>query len=107
MLVSTSNRIVNINQNQPVQGHLALTEDPSKMLLVVSAASFSLLLLKIAFWCCLYSLQWVTKNATDSQVQWGTVSGKYDQTNKVRNMIYVYKYTTYCMKAISIQLAFS
>ena len=69
MLVSTSNRIVNINQNQPVQGHLALTEDPS-----TSSAVFSLLI-ENAFWCCLYSLQWVT--ATDSQVQWGTVSGKY------------------------------
>ena len=58
------------------------------LLLVISLCCFSEVLLVVLVHvvdCVLFvsSLQWVTKNVSDAQVQWGTEKGQYDQKKNV------------------------
>jgi hypothetical protein len=53
-LASVSGLVTFQNWNEPLQTHLALTDDPTEMIVV-----------------------WVTKNSSNPQVKWGTASGGY------------------------------
>ena len=41
------------------------------------------LLVEVMLLCVVSSLQWVTKNVSDAQVQWGSEKGKYDRQKSV------------------------
>jgi hypothetical protein len=64
-IVAVSPTIVNTVPNQPTQGHLALTQDPT----VVNIA-------------------WVTNNSSAPMAQWGLASGVYTGTSKATTVTY-------------------
>eukprot|EP01025_Chloroclados_australasicus_P032526 TRINITY_DN32989_c0_g1_i2.p1 TRINITY_DN32989_c0_g1~~TRINITY_DN32989_c0_g1_i2.p1 ORF type:complete len:573 (-),score=57.61 TRINITY_DN32989_c0_g1_i2:445-2163(-) len=64
-LVARSEVIKVTNPNEPVQGHISMTNDLSEML-----------------------VQWVTKNSSNPIVKWGTQSGKYTESVSAKSVTY-------------------
>lgn len=64
-LLAVSEIVQFANPNEPLQGHLALTTDPSQM-----------------------TITWVTRDADSPTVMWGTESGNYSDNIKAVTMTY-------------------